>query len=158
MGIHTPRVRNETSLQSEPRKRGLSYFRHISGKLMTVEIHYTCIIGKSNLFACLFMHFFHLLMHFFHYLVVYLPLVQLVWQGASILIFLRMFSPYCPNWSPINIYHPPPVLLPPSKFDPLFPFVTLSFCVLHTTLLWFYARSHFDTATDRVFFFKSEKK
>ena len=33
---------------------------------------------------------FHLLMHFLHYIVVSLPLVQLVWQGASILVFIQI--------------------------------------------------------------------
>ena len=158
MGLHTPRLWKQTALQSELRKRGISSSRYIPGKLMTVESHYTCLTGASKICARLVIQYFHLLMHLFHHLVVSLPLVQLVWQGSSILVFLRTWSPYSPNWSPIIIYHPPSVLLPPSKFDPLFPFVTLSFCVLHTTLLWFYARSHFDTATDRVFFFKSEKK
>ena len=158
MGLHTPRVQNQTELQLEPRKRGRSSSRHIPRKLMTVESYYICLTGVSKLCDCLVMQSFHFLMHFFHYLVVSLPLVQLVRQGDSIIVFLRMWYPYPPNWSPISIHHPPPVLLPPSEFDLLFTFVTLPFCALHATLLRCHARAHFDTATDFVLFLSDKQE
>ena len=132
MGLHTPRVWNQTALQSEPHNRGLSSSRHTPKKLMTVESCYTYLTGASKLCASLVMQYFHLMMHLFHHLVVSLSLVQLLWKGASILVFLRMWSPYLPNLSPIIIYHPPPVLIPPSEFDPLFTFLTIPFFALHT--------------------------
>ena len=157
MGFHTPRVWNQTALQSEPHKRGSSSSRHIPSKLMTVESYYICLTCASKLYTRLVMQYFHLLMHFFRYLVVSLPLVQLVRQGDSILVFLRMWSPYPPNWSPISMYHPPLVLLPPSEFYALFTFVTIPFCTLHATLLRCHARAHFDTTTDRVLFIPDEQ-
>ena len=156
MGLHTLRVWNQTVLQSEPHTRGLSFSRHIPGKLITVESHYTWLTGTSKICARLVMQYFHLLMHFFHYIVLSLPLVQLVWKGDSILVFLLMWSPYPPNRSPISIYHPPPVLLLPSEFDTIFPFVTIPFCALNANLLWCHARANFDTSTERVLFLPEE--
>ena len=57
---------------------------------MTVESHYTFLTGASKLCARLVMQSFHFMMHLLHYLVVSLPLVQLIWQGDIILVFLRM--------------------------------------------------------------------
>ena len=152
MGLHTPRMWKQIVLQSEPSKIGLSSSRHIPGKLMTVESHYTCLTGASKLCARLVMQSFHFLVHFFRCLVVSLPLVQIVWQGSIILVFIRMWSPYPPNWSPISIYNPLPVLLPAYEFDPLFPFVTIHCCAFHATLLRCHALACFDTATDCVLF------
>ena len=124
---------------------------------MTVESHYTCLTIASKIFARLVMQYLHLLMHFCHYLIVSLPLVQLVRKESSILVFLRMWSPYPPILSPIIIYHSTPVLLPPSGFDPLSPFVILPLCALHATLLRCHERANFDTATDRVLFLSDEQ-
>ena len=157
MGIHMQRVWNWTALQSEPRKRGLSYFRNKPRKWITVESNYTCLTDTSKICARLVRQSFHLLMHFFHYLIVYLSLVQLVWQGASIVVFIWIGSP-CPQiWSPISIYHPLPVLLPPSEFDPILSFVTLLFCALNAIMLWCHARAHFFTATDCVLFLSDKQ-
>ena len=124
---------------------------------MTVESHYTCLTCASNLCARFVIQSLHLLMHFFQYLVLSLPIVQLLWQGAIILVFIWIWYPYPPNLYPISIYHTPPVLLPPPEFDPIFPFVTLPFCVLHETVLRCHERAHFDTATDCVLFISDEQ-
>ena len=157
MGIHTPRVWNQTLLQSEPHKIGISYSRHIPGELMIVESHYTFLRGASKLFTRLVMQSLHLMTHFIHYLVVSLPLVQLVWEGSSIIFFIRMYSTYTPNWSPISIYHPTPVILSQSEFDILFNFLTLPFGALYTNLLQCHAYVNFDTATDRVLFLSDKQ-
>ena len=96
-------------------------------------------------------------MHLFYHLVVSLPLMQLVWQGASILVFFWMWSPYPPNLSPISIYISPSDHLPLSEFDRLFIFVTLFFCALHATLLRWHACVHLDATTDRLSFISDEQ-
>ena len=150
MGIRRPRVRNQTELQSGLCERGLSSSSHIPGKLMNVESHYTLLTGSRKLCVCLVMQSFHFLMHFLHYLVVSLTLLQFIYQGASIIVFIWMYSPNPPNWSPISIYHPPPVLLLPDEFYPLLHFVILSLCALHANQVRCHAHAHFNTSTYRV--------
>ena len=87
MGLHTPRVWNQTAMHLERCKRGIYSSRYIPGKLITVESHYICLGGASKICARLVMQSFNLLMNVFHYHVVSLPLVQLVWQGSSTLVF-----------------------------------------------------------------------